>query len=359
MEECRYCERSFEAEEKYTAHLASDHDWETLTRIDRKRIESTRPEQAPSVGRLESMKYKASALSRRRFVQLSGAGVLGVGVGIGATSLFGDGNRPDTVINVKDDFGAAGDGETEDTEAFQAAMNEAAGGGMVYVPPGEYLVRRVKTFDDTVVYGDGEASKLLHAPEDLDDTPETYIFDSEEADNIEYRNLAFSGNLSEHEFTGRPGNANSELLDPVGGSNVSIIGCFFEEILAGEAIDLDNTDTSQNYSIINNEIDMTAHDRAGEGILSRGHNHLIRGNYVIGSDSSPGSDRAGSRGAIAVDEDSTRNVIVDNVVEDSARAFDIREGPDGPTHIFDGNEMRGSFEDPPNFEGVLSTDRPD
>ncbi len=359
MKECRYCERSFDTEEEHITHLANDHDWEMLSRIDRKRVKNTQPDLSPDIGQFERMKYKASALSRRRFVQLSGAGVLGAVGGIGMTSWFGDDGSQDTVLNVKEDFGAVGDGDTEDTDAFQNAMEAAAGGGIVYVPPGEYPIRRVETFENTIVYGEGEESKLLHAPENLNENPETYIFDSNEADHIEYRNLCFSGNLSEHEFVGRPGNANSELLDPVGGSHIKIIGCIFEEILAGEAIDLDSTDSSHHYIIINNEIDMTAHNRAGEGILSRGHNHLIKGNYVIGSDSSPGSERAGSRAAIAVDEGSTRNVIVDNVVEDSARAYDIRQGPDGPTHIFDGNETRGEFEDESNFEGVISTERPD
>lgn len=98
---------------------------------------------------------------------------------------------------------------------------------------------------------------------------------------------------------------------------------------------------------------MTAHNRAGEGILSRGHGHFIRGNYVVGSDSAPGSNRAGSRAAIAVDEGSTDNVIIGNIVEDSARAFDIREGPSGPTHTFIGNVERGTFEESSNLEGVV------
>ncbi len=69
---------------------------------------------------------------------------------------------------------------------------------------------------------------------------------------------------------------------------------------------------------------MTAQNQTSEGILSRGHNHLIRGNYVIGSNS-------GHQAAIAVDKGSTHNVIVGNIVEDSLKAFNIREGPEGST----------------------------
>ncbi|MER3472678.1 MAG: hypothetical protein C4335_01300 [Armatimonadota bacterium] len=46
------------------------------------------------------------------------------------------------VYNVRD-FGAKGDGKTDDTAAFQRALDEAgkAGGGVVYAPRGNYLFR--------------------------------------------------------------------------------------------------------------------------------------------------------------------------------------------------------------------------
>ncbi|MCX7765540.1 MAG: glycoside hydrolase family 55 protein, partial [Candidatus Sumerlaeia bacterium] len=46
-------------------------------------------------------------------------------------------------INVKD-FGAIGDGKTDDTKAFQTALDTASGkdeiGGTVFVPQGTYLI---------------------------------------------------------------------------------------------------------------------------------------------------------------------------------------------------------------------------
>jgi parallel beta-helix repeat protein len=45
------------------------------------------------------------------------------------------------VINVKDSrFGATGDGSTDDTGAIQQALDEAEDGGVVFFPPGTYLV---------------------------------------------------------------------------------------------------------------------------------------------------------------------------------------------------------------------------
>lgn len=60
-------------------------------------------------------------------------------------------------INVHD-FGAVGDGKTDDTFAIQSAVNAAvaAGGGAVYVPAGTYLVSAsIEMFSYTSLYGDG------------------------------------------------------------------------------------------------------------------------------------------------------------------------------------------------------------
>ena len=50
-------------------------------------------------------------------------------------------NEAKLVVNVKD-FGAVGDGQTDDTAAFQAAVNaiNSAGGGNLYIPPAEYQI---------------------------------------------------------------------------------------------------------------------------------------------------------------------------------------------------------------------------
>ena len=55
------------------------------------------------------------------------------------------------MINVRD-FGAVGNGLTDDTKAIQAAINAASktgGGGVVYIPAGHYLISKTLVIQDT------------------------------------------------------------------------------------------------------------------------------------------------------------------------------------------------------------------
>jgi polygalacturonase len=68
-------------------------------------------------------------------------------------------------------FGAAGDGKTKDTVAFQKALDQAAaaGGGEVAVPAGEYLIGSIELKSNTTLRL-GEGAHLLGSP-DLADYP--------------------------------------------------------------------------------------------------------------------------------------------------------------------------------------------
>lgn len=62
--------------------------------------------------------------------------------------------------NVKD-YGATGNGTTDDTTAVQNAINAAqTGGGQVFVPPGTYLVGPLTITSDVAIRGTGWGSKL-------------------------------------------------------------------------------------------------------------------------------------------------------------------------------------------------------
>ena len=65
--------------------------------------------------------------------------------------------------NVKN-YGATGNGTTDDTGAIQAALTAAAGGAL-YLPAGQYLISNTLLISSTtLLYGDGPGSVLLAAP---------------------------------------------------------------------------------------------------------------------------------------------------------------------------------------------------
>ena len=61
------------------------------------------------------------------------------------------------------DFGAAGDGKADDSEAFRQAL--AAARGQVQVPPGQYVVKDVKIPDGIALHGEGAASVVQTPPD--------------------------------------------------------------------------------------------------------------------------------------------------------------------------------------------------
>lgn len=69
------------------------------------------------------------------------------------------------VSDVQVDFGAMGDGTADDTTAIQTALDK---GGLVYLPPGNYLVKEtlIITQNHTTLFGAGSDSKIISVSKD-------------------------------------------------------------------------------------------------------------------------------------------------------------------------------------------------
>lgn len=105
-------------------------------------------------------------------------------------------------FNVRD-FGATGDGTTNDTTAVQAALDaaEAAGGGTVFVPIGTYLVKQLTVASKIRVQGQGWGSILQR----LDGTTNYALKNEDETTgntDIALEDLAFNGAMSTDPNTG-------------------------------------------------------------------------------------------------------------------------------------------------------------
>ena len=94
------------------------------------------------------------------------------------------------VVNVKD-YGATGDGVTDDTAAIAAAVEDLSTGETLYFPAGVYRVSKVDLKSDMTVQGDGWCSviKLIdNAPDDY-----TNCLDIEGEENVIIRDIKLDG----------------------------------------------------------------------------------------------------------------------------------------------------------------------
>jgi Pectate lyase superfamily protein len=111
----------------------------------------------------------AGALGRRAALARLGTVAAGAGAGaIAALATSGTANAvsttagAQTAFNVRD-YGAVGDGTTDDTAAIQAAINaaNAGGGGIVFLPPGTYLSRGQTLYSRIHLRGSGGDATIL------------------------------------------------------------------------------------------------------------------------------------------------------------------------------------------------------
>jgi hypothetical protein len=123
-------------------------------------------------------------VQRRRALASVGALVVGAGA-IGASAgAYGKDLTADSgaMYNVRD-FGAVGDGVSDDTDHLQQALDAArAGGGIVFLPPGVYLTRRLTLYSRVHLRGSGgDATVLKLAPRANRAILESYRFAEESA----------------------------------------------------------------------------------------------------------------------------------------------------------------------------------
>jgi hypothetical protein len=144
-------------------------------------------------------------LPRRAAIVAAGALVAGVGaIGVGAAATGSDGGSAAAggQFDVRD-FGATGDGSTDDTAHLQKAIDAArTAGGIVYFPPGTYLTRRLTLYSRVHLRGPGgDAAVLKLAPGTNTAILESDRFEQESAaqstggiSGFSIRDLALDGN---------------------------------------------------------------------------------------------------------------------------------------------------------------------
>src|SRR5690348_17243181 len=102
------------------------------------------------------------------------AGIASAALARGAGRKTTESPRPALKLNVRD-FGAAGDGQTKDTAAFQQALDRCGvlGGGEVVVPAGNYRTGAVALRSNTLLRLEKDA--VIAGTNDFADYPVTQV----------------------------------------------------------------------------------------------------------------------------------------------------------------------------------------
>lgn len=109
-----------------------------------------------------------------------------------------------SIVNVKE-FGAVGDGVTEDQVAFQAAIDylKTKNGGKLYIPTGTYILHKpttgangtfnIKTASNIELYGDGATASILKRKDVAPVGGDIHIVRVINSNNIKFHDLGFDG----------------------------------------------------------------------------------------------------------------------------------------------------------------------
>jgi hypothetical protein len=97
------------------------------------------------------------------------------------------------IINVKD-YGAIGNGTTDDTSAIQTAIT-AANGRSVYIPKGTYSVNQLTCTGNINIYGDGDSTILKKRTDELNEVGILSIYNGTVSGNVVYAENVYINNI--------------------------------------------------------------------------------------------------------------------------------------------------------------------
>lgn len=175
------------------------------------------------------------------------------------------------------DFGAVGDGVTDDTVAINKALN-ATSGGILYFPSGTYVISKgVRVRSNTHVVGDGKTSIII-AKEGT--TRGSTMLKLENNSNVVFDNICVSGNSSVN-YENMDAQDGIHLLDIWNSDTVTVKNCYFIDNIYTGIRDINSSNiTVENCTFKNTDCGFIT---LGGGIIQ---NIKIRNNILDGHQAS-------------------------------------------------------------------------
>jgi hypothetical protein len=160
------------------------------------------------------------------------------------------------MINVRD-YGAKGDGTTNDTAAIQAAITAATANGQstLYIPTGTYIVKSQLNVSQCSVMGDGVYASIIKAGSGFTGTNLMYV--GSLAQNLVYQDFQLDGNTGTASVKGI-------LIEG------NVLHCRFSTIKISNCTDvamyIKNGDSGTTRPSVNTFIDLRIIDNASHGL---------------------------------------------------------------------------------------------
>lgn len=170
-------------------------------------------------------------------------------------------------VNVRD-YGATGDGSTDDTAAIQSAIDEAGDGNIVFIPAGTYMINDtgLTAINPCIIQGVGEASIL----QKITNTSGSYVMLTVNGGST-VQNLTFIGDWESHvASTGEYGHC----VVATGGGNIAIRDCLMESAW-GDGIYINATDS---VTVDNCKVQ---YNRRNNISIIKGQNHIVTNSLLL------------------------------------------------------------------------------
>lgn len=142
----------------------------------------------------------------------------------------------DSPLNIKD-YGAIGDGQTDDTKAIQSVIDrlKSEGGGEIFIPEGIYVAGELELYSNMILTGSGSLSILKTRTGDTEEARAKYLISvnpydggspdlKDNANNIVIRNLQLRGTVEKDGFFEHKHLLNLNAVTNVVVENVSFVG---------------------------------------------------------------------------------------------------------------------------------------
>tara|TARA_R100000353_G_scaffold164246_1_gene124945 strand:+ start:125 stop:1606 length:1482 start_codon:yes stop_codon:yes gene_type:complete len=282
--------------------------------------------------------------------------------GTGATVRSIDSKLQD-VVSVKD-FGAKGDGSTDDAVAIQAAIDSVSSGGIIFFPKGTYIIgTELGIRSNNTLVGANRYDSVLKTKAGTDIT---LINDGSGVNSkICITDLGFSGNKA-NVSAGQIMNlwktedflvSNCRIVDSKGDGMI-IRQCSYGQIVNNNIINCDNHGISltntDNTSPQGNDIQIVGNSIKNPGAsginVSQQNNVTVTGNSVRHTSSSGHVDSSGQPtgyGGVRFSNDTTRCVAGNNAIQGMSRGIFV-VGTAGAYNTIDGNVINDS-----GIQGIL------